>query len=164
MRRRVVGWGFPPQPPLPLERGGGREKGLAWCGDLRGVFSGTSKGRRHHAREGRRRYDGCGRRFEKKASVGEDRGGRQERVSVDEVEGEKETTGSKDPKVEGRMTFRGNLCNQRSDGDGGGGGSWLFSSPGTTIRVHGTVSAFSRAANVPVTIMHPLLRRQIIRS
>lgn len=52
--------------------------------------------------------------------MGEDRGGRQETVSVDEVEGEKETTGPEDPKVEGRMTFRGNLCNQRSDDDGGG--------------------------------------------
>lgn len=154
--KRVVGWGFPPQPPLPLERGGGR-RDQRDARSPRG-FLGYPKGRRHHAREEGK--DSCGRRW-KEASVGEDRGGRQETVSIDGVEGAKETTGPEDPKIEGRMTFRGNLCNQCSDDDGGG---WLFSSPGTTIRVHGTVSAFSRAANVPLTIMHPLLRRQIIRS
>lgn len=41
--------------------------------------------------------------------------------SVDEIEGEKETTGRKGSRGEGwreRMTFRGNLCNQRSGDDG----------------------------------------------
>jgi len=92
-----VGWSFPPQPPLPLERE--REKGPAWC-EISEGFSRVPKGKKApRACEGRGgRYDSCGRRFEKKRAWA--------RIAVEDKRRSRSTRSRERKKRRGRRTQR----------------------------------------------------------
>lgn len=92
--------------------------------------------------------------------MGEDRGEGRRRVSVEE----RKKRDARDVRAVAKVEGRNNVPREPMQSTQRRLRPIVYSSLGATIRAHGTVSAFSRAANVPLTIMHPLLRRQIIRS